>query len=243
VRTRSWVVVTLAVAVLSGSAARAQDCAPPEGSTGGSLSQQGASERLAFLTRVLGEQARKTQNWTLAWGATYGLLTVIQLAAVGPTEPSARVDWYVGAFTSVVGAAFVLIDPPQVLNHGAEYVDRAARATPENTCALLEEGEQMLKDGASHQAFNTAWYSHVANVLFNVGVGLFLWLGYDRLVSGLVNFGIGAALGEATIFTAPTGLIDAWDSYRTGSKPQAVHFHVAPAVGAGVVGVRLGLTF
>lgn len=240
-RVRSRLAVSLSVVLLS-AAASAQDCAAPEGATGG-VSQQSAQERLAFLARVVGPEAKSLKAWTLGWGGAYGLLTVAQLAAVGPTEPEARVDWYVGAFTSLVGMAFVIAAPVEAMEHGEDFVERAGRATPENTCALIAEGERLVKDGAAKEAFGTAWYSHAANVAFNVAVGLFLWLGFDRMVPGLINFGLGTALGEGTIFSQPTGLVDAWDAYRAGAKPQAVHFRFTPVVRPGVYGLAFGLSF
>lgn len=234
--------LTFVAVLLFAVPAVAQDCPVPDSAKAGGLAHRSADERLKYLSTVIASESVRARRWTLGWGGTYGLLTVAQLAAVGATPQADRVDWYVGAFTTVVGVAFVLIDPLEIIDAGAGFADRAAHATPENTCALLAEAERLVKEGAAHQAFGTAWYSHVANVLFNAGVGLFLWLAYDRLVSGLVNFGVGTALGEATIFTQPTGLVDAWEAYEQGERT-AVRFHVAPAVGPNLVGVRLGLTF
>lgn len=214
----------------------------PDSAKAGGLAHKTSAERLQYLSRVIATESTRARRWTLGWGGTYALLTVAQLAAAPAVSGQDAVDWYVGAFTTVVGVAFVLFDPLEVIDGGEGFADRAAHATPENTCALLAEAERLVKEGADHEAFNTAWYSHLSNVLFNAGVGLFLWLAYDRLASGLVNFGVGTALGEATIFTSPTGLMDAWDTYERGAQT-AVRFHVAPAIGPNLVGVRFGLTF
>ena len=234
--------LALAAVLLVAVPSLAQDCPVPGSAKAGGLAHKTAAERLAYLSNAIATESTRARRWTLGWGGAYGLLTVAQLAVAPAFDAPDRVDWYVGAFTTVVGVAFVLFDPLEVIDGGESFADRAAHATPENTCALLAEAERLVKQGADHEAFNTAWYSHAANVLFNAGVGLFLWLAYDRLASGLVNFGVGTAMGEGTIFTSPTGLVDAWETYEHGEKT-AVRFHLAPAIGPNLVGVRFGLTF
>ncbi|GMU60989.1 MAG: hypothetical protein AMXMBFR34_27520 [Myxococcaceae bacterium] len=233
---------TLAVVLLlSAGLARAQDCPRPEGA-GGGVSTQSAQQRLSFLSRVVAVESAKARRWTLGWGATYGLLTVLQLALTGASSDADDVDWYVGAFSSAVGVAFALFDPLEVRDAGPGYVNRAAKATPEDTCALLVEGERMVKEGAGQQAFGTAWFMHVANVAFNAAVGLFLGLFFAHWTAGIVNIVVGAGLGEGTIFTRSTGLVSAWEEYR-GARPSSLRFFFAPAVGLAGVGVRAGFTF
>jgi hypothetical protein len=57
---------------------------------------------------------------------------------------------------------------------------------------------------------------HLGNVLFNVGLGLFLGLGYHHWEAGAINAGVGIAVGEALILTRPTAAIDDLDAYRLG---------------------------
>ena len=96
----------------------------------------------------------------------------------------------------------------------------------------------MLEVGAAHEHSGVQWYIHAANVLFNVGLGLVLGFGYGRWTSGLINMGIGTAIGEATIFSSPTHLISGWKHYREGEAPPAVTFRLVPTAGPGV-GVML----
>ena len=89
-------------------------------------------------------------------------------------------------------------------------------------------------------ALSTSWIAHVVNVLFNVGVGLILGLGYDRWQTAGLNGAVGIAVGEATVLTTPTGMIDGWDRYRFGGKndPKVTVRLVPAGLGAG-----LALTF
>ncbi|MCC6338042.1 MAG: hypothetical protein IT380_29120 [Myxococcales bacterium] len=234
-----WLVLSSSLA----PAAWAQDCPRPQGpATTGAVSGQGAKERLAWLSQALSAEAPKSRRWLGAWGATYGLLTVGQLSAVGFTDNAADPDWYVGALTSALGLAFTLVSPPEAQPAAPGFAQKASRATEADTCLLVAEGERLLREGAASQTRARAWYLHVLNVAANVGLGLVLGLAHDRWVPGVVNFALGVGLIEATLFTAPTGLVDAWDEYR-GAKRTAVRFFLGPGLAPGGAGVRWGFSF
>lgn len=223
--------------------ALAEPCARPPGASSLGVVAQSDEERLRFLSQLLEEESRRAHTWTLGWGATYGVMTVAQLAVMPlfpkvelengkPTQPQS--DWYWGAVSTAVGVAFTLLDPPEVLEAGPIFAQRARAVTPEGTCALIAEGERLLEAGAEHEQGGVQWYIHAANVLFNVGLGLVLGLGYERWTSGVVNTLTGAAIGEATIFTSPTQLVSGWKKYRLGEAPPAVTFQVVPNAGPGL---------
>lgn len=214
--------------------ASAQTCERPKDSSGSGIASQSDEARLAFLSKLLLEESGRAYAWRLSWGATFGALTIAQLSVLSVVGKGDQPDWYWGAVSSAIGVAFTILDPPEVLEAGPIYAQRA-RVVPEGErCKLIAEGERLLEQGAVHEEDSVAWYLHAGNILLNVGVGLLLWLAYDHLVTGLVNAGVGAAVGEATMFTAPTHLISGWKQYRNGEKPPAVTFHVIPAAGPGV---------
>ena len=230
-------------------------CERPKDASAHGVAAQSDAERLAFLSKLLLEESGRSRAWILGWGATYGVLTVAQLALIPvfpgsepnddallkalhspqvgkPTQPQADMIW--GAVSTGVGVAFTLLDPPEVLEAGPLFAERAKRATPEQTCKLIAEGERLLSQGAEHELSSTAWYLHIGNVLLNVGVGLVLGLGYQRWTMGLINAGVGSVVGEATLFTAPTQLVSGWERYRRGESPPKVTFHVIPTAGPGL---------
>ena len=214
--------------------ATAQTCEKPKDSGASSVAAQSDEARLAFLSKLLLEESGRVTAWRLGWGATYGALTIAQLSVMSAVSKDDQPDFYWGAVTSAIGVAFTVLDPPEVLEAGPLYAQRA-RVVPEGErCKLIAEGERLLEQGASHEQDSVAWYLHAGNILLNAGVGLLLWLGYHHMESGLVNAGIGAAVGEATMFTAPTHLISGWKRYRLGEAPPAVTFHVIPTAGPGV---------
>ncbi len=214
------------------------DCPQPEGAKPGSTATKPDAERLKFLSQHFEAESAAATRWTMGWGAAYGVFTITQLA-IAPLFPEhERLDWYWGAFSTAVGVAFSIIDPLEVLYGGPVFAKRAATVQPDETCALIAEGERMLVEGAAHEVSGMRWYVHLANVLFNAGIGLVLGLAHNRWVSGAINAAVGVAIGEATIFTSPQGLISALDEYRTGTGATKVSFHVVPSAGPGL-GVML----
>ena len=158
--------------------------------------------------------------------------------------PQDQVEWWVAAATTAVGVAFVAMDPLEVMQAGPGYAQRAE--TPADVCALIAEGEGLLERSAAHERLGTRWFIHAANVVFNIGLGLILGLGYGHWVAGAVNVALGVAFGEVTIFTSPTRLISAWSEYQRGdlgADPPPVSFRVFPMVLPGGAGVGVALGF
>lgn len=224
----------LVVMVLGVSSLSKAECEKPEGAKPGSVATKSDAERLKFLASRFESESAAATRWTLGWGATYAVGTITQLAIAPLFPDSDKPDFYWGAFSTAVGVAFSIIDPLEVLYGGPIFAKRAGSVTPDETCALIKEGERMLIEGAEHEASGIRWYIHGANILFNVGLGLVLGLVHNRWVSGAINAAVGTAIGEATIFTSPTGLISALDAYRAnGSKP-LVTFNLVPTAGPGL---------
>jgi hypothetical protein len=227
---RTWLLVVLLLA----TRAQAIDCAKPEGTTAYGVASQSAEARLSYLSKLLDEEGQAARRWTLIWGGSYGLLTVARLGVMSLFPANEQPDWYWGALSTAVGVAFSVLDPLEVLSSGATFAKRAAVATPEETCQLIADGERMLAEGAEHEELGTRWFIHAGNVLFNVGIGLVLGLGYGRWTSGIINAAIGVAIGEATIFSSPTRLISGWKKYRAGEPSSGVAVHVIPTAGPGL---------
>lgn len=226
--------IAVAVALSCSLVAQGQTCERPRDASAQGVAAQSDEARLAYLSRLLLEESGRARTWTLGWGATYGLLGVAQLAVMPLFTREEQPDWYWGAASTLVGLAFTLLDPPEVLEAGPLYAAKASAVTSAGTCALIAEGERLLQTGADHEEGATRWYLHVGNVLFNVGLGLVVGLGYGHWVGGITNMGVGAAIGEANIFTSPTHLISGWKSYRHGESPPAVTFQVVLCAGPGL---------
>ncbi len=219
------------------AASMAQTCPSREGTA-----VRSDEARLKFLRTELLAESRRAYNWTLAWGLIYGGLTVVQIAAVPLIIPQDQVEWWVAAATTAVGAAFVAIDPLEVMQAGPGYAARAQ--APSEVCAAIAEGEGLLERSAAHEKLGTRWFVHAANVVFNLGFGLILGLGYGHWVAGAVNVALGVAFGEVTIFTSPTRLVSAWREYQRGELgAEPVSFRVFPMVLPGGAGVGVAIGF
>jgi hypothetical protein len=209
----------------------------------GALERSDAA-RLKFLSDELLAESHRARNWSLAWGATYAVLTVGQVAVVPLIIKQDQVEWWVGAATSAVGLGFTIMDPLEVRTAGPGYAARAAVSGSD--CALIAEGEGLLERSAIHETASRRWYIHAANVGINLGIGLILGVGYDHWVAAAVNFAIGAAFGELTIFTSPTRLISAWSEYQRGelsAQPVPISVRLFPMFHPGGAGVGVALAF
>lgn len=223
-----------AALILSCSLVVQAECARPKNASPRGVAGQSDEARLAFLSKLLEEESGRARNWTLAWGATYGAGAVVQLALMPLLPREEQPDMYWGAASTGVGLAFTLLGKPEVLEVGPLFARRASAATAEETCAIIAEGERMLEVGAENEESSFAWYLHVGNVLFNVGIGLVLGLGYGHWEGGIINAIVGSAIGEANILTSPSHLIPGWKRYRQGEAPSAVSFFVVPTAGPGL---------
>lgn len=232
---QSWWCIALVMLLGSQALGIEGACAVPEGATPTGIASQGPEARLRFLSKLLEEEGKAAERWTLGWGGLYGTMVVAQLAVMPLFAKEEWPDWYWGAGSALVGVAFAVIDPLEVLHAGAPYARKAEQVTAEDTCQVLLEGERLLREGAEHEAAGTQWYLHAGNVAFNAGLGLVLGLGYQRWTSALINFLVGTAIGELTFFTSPNRLISGRERYLKGDKPvTGVSVLVVPTAGPGV---------
>jgi hypothetical protein len=198
--------------------ARAADRCPPGAGGGAALAEIDPELRLRFIDERLARTGRNAQIWTWGWGIGIGVATIGNLVPLAFVAPDERIDWYVGAATTIVGIVPLLIAPLDVVADARALRARvAARAPGDDVCALLADAEAKLARDAQNQADGQRWWLHVGNVVLNTGVGLFLALGYHHWGAGAFNAVFGSAIGEAIILTQPTSSIDDLRAYRSGS--------------------------
>ena len=187
---------------------------------GGSAALAGIAPelRLHFIDEHLARTAHRAQIWTWGWGVWIGVATIGNLVPLLFVEPEDRIDWYVGAGTTIVGVVPLLIAPLAVVGDARELRARLdARTTTDDVCALLADAEARLVRDAKNQSDGQRWWLHVGNVLLNTGVGLFLGIGYHHWVAGAFNAVLGSVIGEAIILTQPTSTIGDLETYRAGA--------------------------
>lgn len=197
--------------------AQAVECPTANGTKAEGVGAQSGEDRLRFLSGVFEKESVAMNRWTAVFAGGFAALSVGQLGISAAVDQETRPDYYWGALSSAVGATTVLLSAPKATREAAAFRLRAQNATPEETCSLVAEGEEMLKQGAKGEAFGTAWYAHVANVLFNAAFGAIYLFAYDHVRTAVINTAVGLVLGESMILFQPTGLVTGLEQYRTGA--------------------------
>jgi hypothetical protein len=179
------------------------------------LARQDDEVRLAWIEARLARTAHRSTVWLRGWEIALVGGTAVNLAMLpilGDT-PSNRIDFGLGAATTVIGVVPLVFWQPRVIaDHEAlEATDRSP-----DRCALLADAERRLVAAASAQAVQRAWYMHAGNVVLNFGVTL-LFGAFHHWTTGVLSGAGGAAIGEAIIFSEPIDQIDDLASYRRGT--------------------------
>jgi hypothetical protein len=213
---RLGVAIAVAVSVAPTPAHATVSCpTPPEARP--ELGAISSTRRLGWIEDRLTDAEHKARLWEYGWVAGIGAAGIASLAAVPFVAPENRVDWYTGAVSAGVGVATLLVVTPVVLDAAPALRAEVARAAPADLCPVLRLAESDLVRVAQDEERQGRWYVHLGNVLFNVGLGLFLGLGYHHWEAGAVNAAAGIAVGEALILTRPRAAIHDLDTYRAGA--------------------------
>jgi hypothetical protein len=205
--------------LLAPSAARAQiHCRAPEGAAPALAATDGRA-RLEWIDERLSHEAHRMSYWNYGWAIGIGASGVGSLIPVPFVDPDDRVDYYTGAVLAGVGVLPFLLAPPDVIHDGRELHARLRDSPPSTdveVCEMLGDAERRLLDDAHNEHLLNGWWAHAANVAINAGAFLFLGLGYHHWLSATITGASGAVIGEAVIFTQPTGTIDALARYQRG---------------------------
>ena len=235
----------LLLALLAAPPAGATGCPEPTGASP-SLRRVEAEARLSFIQERLRHDAARAHVWTGAWTGGYALMSVGQLAVTPFLSPADRVDFYVGAASTVGAAAAVLAVPLDVMTDSPALDARIGSKAGPDTCAVLAEAERLLAKDAANEADSAGWMMQAANLSYNLAIGLVLGLVFKHWESGAINAGAGWLIGEAMILTQPTHLVDDLRRYREGQlEPERtpVSFQIGPSLGSRGFGLSLTLSF
>ena len=217
---RALIAAALAVA-FAATPARAATCPTPPGAAA-SLAGVDGRERLRWIDDRLEREASKGRFWADAWAIGIGAAGLGSLAPVPFVRGSDRVDWYTSAATAAFGVIPFVVSPLAV-TRDAPKLRAAIAALPldddARVCRVLADAEHDLAADAADERWQRGWWIHAGNLAFNTGVLLFLGLGFHHWTSGIINGASGAVVGEAIIFTQPTGAIDAAETYDRGELP------------------------
>lgn len=214
------VIAAVLCASMLGSAPAAAQCPLPYGADA-ALASRSTAERMGFIVERARSAEEATRTWTMIFSLGYvGLVTVQMGLIVFVSDPGQRIDFGVGAVGSVIGVASIAVFRSPVLGDRAA-IEALAPPALGGDCEALARAERLLEADAASEDFGTSWLIHVGNVVFNLGIGLVLGLGFDRWISGAISAGVGILVGELQILTKPARMLDALRRYRTGELDDA----------------------
>ena len=230
--------------------AHANPCPVIEGGNA-SLATVDGAVRLEFLRSRMRFAARQSRIW--AWSSAGVLLAVGNFQILGAThvpDPGDRIDLSVGVASLGFSLLQLAVVPPRIMFDQWTLDRHVARAPPNaDRCALLAEAERFLVRDARSEVIGRSPAMHAVTLLFNIGVGLLLGIGFDRWTSAAVNMFLGSGLGELQILTEPTESVALLDRYRAGDlgpRKQAqtgVHWQLAPSLERQGLGLAFALSY
>jgi hypothetical protein len=237
------------------SVARADDkitCPVPEGGDP-KLAMVDARERLDYLHRTLGDQARYARIWKWSW---FGIgMTTLTASLIFTATSGNDIDRY----DNLLIAGFSLATPTIALlfalrvESDAPAIDQLFEQTDNGragTCMVLARTEEIFKKGADEEAFNAGFFAHLAGILGNAVMFSIIAIEAatastpaDRdkhLVNAAFNTSVGVVLTEAQILTSPTGAAKGYKQYLKGivARKSAVTVGVAPFFGGAMLRVQ-----
>ena len=169
-----------------------------------SLTDPEVANRLQYIQSSLDGGQKSANLWWYGWLAGYGALTAEQIVAhSGADTEKERQDTLVGSVTSAFGVIGQLVAPVEA-GRLAVQLRAMPGDTPEARRGKLAAAESFLRRSAAQEEFGRSWKMHAITGAVNLGIGLFLWLHYDRPArDGLAVFALGQLVSEVQIFTQP----------------------------------------
>lgn len=195
---------------MAGGRAAALCPVPPGGNP--ALAEMEPTLRLQFLRTSLNREASRAVVWSSLWVAGNAVL-IAGTAGLLPFYPEEnRVDLFVGIGATAVAALPLVLLPPSIERDGPAFERRVSQGEAIDVCTLIAEGEHLLARDARESAAVYTWFPQIANVVYNVGVGLILGLAFHRWTQGIGAMFSGTAIGELVMLTEPKELT--WDLAR-----------------------------
>ena len=209
--------LALLVLLLAAAPALGAECPLPPGAAP-ALGAADGEARLRFLQHGMRHAARKARIW--AWSSAGVLLAVANfqlLGALHVPDRGDRIDLWVGAASVGFSLVQMAAVPPLVTIDQWRLDSRVAHAPPgADRCALLAQAERFLVRDARSEEQATGFAMQAVTVLFNIGTGVVLGLGFQRWDSAASNIFLGVALGELQILSQPTESVKLLERYREG---------------------------
>lgn len=168
-------------------------------------SAQEQDTRIREIEAELGPLEAPVERWWWSWLAIHLALAAGQATWAAVTDDhGTRVDRLTGMTSALLGAGMLLVFVPPEMSAPDDLAEHAGASTLERR----RHAEDVFADvvRAEHRAHSLL--NHLLLFGWAIASGTFLWLGYDRPVSGALQAGSVVLIGELRILTRPTGAID-----------------------------------
>jgi hypothetical protein len=158
----------------------------------------------AAIAAALREQAGRARTHRYVWTAVNGALAVGSFVLLPVVDRESRPDFVVAGVGSLLSTVATFAFPLQVDSDRAE-LNAQGQLPPETHRRRLRE---LLQADAADERERLALPWHVVNLGVSALAGGIVAFGFHHTLSGITQ-GVGSfVLGEAQLFTQPTGLND-----------------------------------
>ena len=158
----------------------------------------------AAIEAALREQAGRARTHRYVWTGINGALAVGSFALLPIVDRESRPDFVVSGVGSLLSTVATFAFPFQIDSDRAELNTRG-QLPPETRRRRLRE---LLRVDAADERERIALPWHVLNFGVSALAGGIVAFGFHHTLSGITQGVGGFALGEAQLFTQPTGLND-----------------------------------
>lgn len=174
-------------------------------------------QRFDFIQQQFEQTRDHSQTWQWSWFGFLGTAATVQgIAANTVDDDKLQYDMSVGAVTSFLGAADMLLNPMKSHNY-SDQLQSLNNDTDLTSAEKLKQAESWLDQAAAREAYEQSWTNHLLAGLVNGLAGLAVAYDDKRPIDGLLTFATGMAVTEFKIYTAPQTMIAAQQAYQSGN--------------------------
>jgi hypothetical protein len=174
-------------------------------------------KKIDFIQQQFKQTRDHSQTWQWGWFGFLGTATTVQgIAANTVEDDKLQYDMSVGAVTSFLGAADMLINPMQSHNYSDKLQQLEGNSRAQKT-AKLQQAEAWLAKAAAREAYEQSWTNHLLAGLVNGLAGLAVAYDDKRPIDGWLTFATGVAASELKVYTAPQTMMEAQQAYQSGN--------------------------
>lgn len=174
-------------------------------------------QKIDFIQQQFDQTKEHSQMWQWGWFGFLGTAATVQgLGASVVDDNKLRYDMSVGAITSFLGAADMLLNPMKTHNY-SDQLQNISNDNPMEQSNKLLLAESWLAQAAAREAYEQSWTNHLLSGLVNGIAGLAVAYDDKRPIDGWLTFATGVAVSEFKIYTAPQTMMSAHQAYLNGN--------------------------